>query len=563
MADTKRGADLVVEALSAAGVERIFTLSGNQIMPLFDACIEPGVELVHVRHEAAAVHMADCWGRLTGEPGVALVTAGPGMANALSALYVALMAESPMILLSGHAPRGQAELGAFQEMAQSEMAGPVSKASWTSSQASQLGHDVARAFKLARSGRPGPVHVSLPFDLLQAPLEDTGRLAPAPREFEREAGAAIGDPSNRRILDALEGAKRPMIVAGPAMMRGAAPEGLSSLADSTASPVISMESPRGINDPSLGALSEVLSEADLLVLLGKKLDFTLQFGGPPGISPDCRFIQVDEEESVLQRTRRLLDGSQRLIAAQRADPVAAARDLARWAARREWPDDGWRRRVEEAVQYRPEAWKKQKSPEDGPLHAIEVCRAVQELLDEDEEAVLISDGGEFGQWAQACISAPHRVINGTAGSIGSAVPFALAARLAFPASRIVTILGDGTFGFHPAEFDTAVRNDLPFVAVVGNDAAWNAEFQIQLRDYGEGRLVGCELLPSRYDRMVEAIGAYGEMVSRPSEMRPALQRAMASGRPACVNVAIQRAAAPVVRRGASGGESAPSGHTGH
>jgi acetolactate synthase-1/2/3 large subunit len=228
--------------------------------------------------------------------------------------------------------------------------------------------------------------------------------------------------------------------------------------------------------------------------------------------------------------------------------VAAARDLARWAARREWPDDGWRRRVEEAVQYRPEAWKKQESPEDGPLHAIDVCRAVQELLDEDEEAVLISDGGEFGQWAQACISAPHRVINGTGGSIGSAVPFALAARLAFPASRIVTILGDGTFGFHPAEFDTAVRNDLPFVAVVGNDAAWNAEYQIQLREFGEDRVHETDLLPARYDRVVESLGGHGEHVTSAKELRPAIERAIASGLPACVNVDLARVPAPRVRR---------------
>jgi acetolactate synthase-1/2/3 large subunit len=163
--------------------------------------------------------------------------------------------------------------------------------------------------------------------------------------------------------------------------------------------------------------------------------------------------------------------------------------------------------------------------------------------------VFISDGGEYGQWAQACLSAPHRVINGPSGSIGSSIPFALAARIAFPNAPVVTFLGDGTAGFHLMELDTAIRYDLPFVAVVGNDATWNAEYQIQLRDYGPERLVGCELLPSRYDEVVKALGGHGEHVTSPEQLQPALERARASGLPACINVDIQRVPSPVIRRG--------------
>jgi len=182
----------------------------------------------------------------------------------------------------------------------------------------------------------------------------------------------------------------------------------------------------------------------------------------------------------------------------------------------------------------------------GAVHPAELGRAVQRHLDAAPEAVLVADGGEFGQWAQACVSAPTRLINGPAGAIGSALPFALAAKLARPNASVLALLGDGTFGFHMAEFDTAVRARLPFVAVVGNDACWNAEHQIQLRAYGAARARGCELLPTRYDRVAAALGGHGEHVERGADLPAALARAAASGLPACVNVSIERLAAPAV-----------------
>jgi acetolactate synthase-1/2/3 large subunit len=162
--------------------------------------------------------------------------------------------------------------------------------------------------------------------------------------------------------------------------------------------------------------------------------------------------------------------------------------------------------------------------------------------------VLVSDGGEIGQWAQACLAAPHRVINGVAGSIGAALPFALAARLAQPIAPVIAVMGDGTFGFHAAEIDTAVRYRLPFVAVVGNDARWNAEYQIQLREYGPERLVGCELLPTRYDQVAAAFGGFGERVTEAQQVLPAAHRAIDSRLPACLNVMIEGLAAPDIRR---------------
>ena len=227
---------------------------------------------------------------------------------------------------------------------------------------------------------------------------------------------------------------------------------------------------------------------------------------------------------------------------------SAAAELARPAGQMSWPDQGWFEDVRGAVSYRTPGWSELRSSTNDRVHAAEIGRAVQRFLDESDEAVFISDGGEFGQWAQACVSTFNRLINGPGGSIGTALPLALAARLAHPGARVVTLLGDGTFGFHAMEFETAVRRRLPFVAVVGNDAVWNAEYQIQLRDYGPDRLVGCELLPSRYDELVTALGGYGEHVTSAAELPAALERAHASGLPACINVALERNAAPTFRR---------------
>ena len=540
-----RGADILARTLAAAGVRHLFSLSGNQIMPVYDAALEARLSIVHVRHEGAAVHMADAWGRLTGEPGVALLTGGPGHANGVSALYTALASESPLVMLSGHAPLVELGRGAFQEMAQADLAAPVTKASWTAQRADTLGDDVERALRIARAGRPGPVHVSLPFDVLEARVA-AGTVTP-PR-FASAVAHRLDASAENAVCAELERARRPLVLVGPALANGAGPAARERLAAATGVPVVCMESPRGINDPALGAFGDVLREADLVVLLGKQPDFTLRFGAPPVVAADCRFIVIDPEPDALQRALRTLAPAARVRFSATADSLAAAQGLAaraRAAGSRQWAEE-----VRSAVQYRPAEWKTLVSRPEGPLHPVEVGRAVQQILDRSREAVLVADGGEFGQWAQACASAPTRLINGPGGSIGSAIPFALAARLARPDATVVAMLGDGTFGFHLAEIDTAARARLPVLAVIGNDACWNAEHQIQLRTYGRDRAHGCELLPTRYDQAVTALGGHGEHVARAADLMPALERALGAQWPACVNVMIERAPAPTVTRGA-------------
>lgn len=543
---TMRGADVLVEALRRAGSRTVFTLSGNHIMPVFDALFGSGIGLVHTRHEAAAVHMADAWARLTGEAGIALVTGGQGHTNAVAGLSTALAGEVPVVLLSGHAPLAELGLGAFQELDNAALAAPVTKAAWVARSAAELAADLARAVRVARSGRPGPVHLSLPTDVLEARL-DRGAVAwPAPGDFAPEP-SPLPPGLAAAVLAEVAAARRPLVVAPPALCTPRGQGLLAALRGALGVPVVAMESPRGVNDPSLGAFAEVLAEADLILLLGKALDFTLKFGRPPAVAKDCRWIVLDPEPALLLRARRLLAG--RLVLAALAGAAEAAAALAEAAQGSAGPQAGWTVHAEAAIAHRPATWEALRAPSD-PIHPVALCAALQPFLARSPETVLVCDGGEIGQWAQSLLSAPTRVINGVAGAIGAGLPFAIAARAARPGAPVLAVMGDGTFGFHMAEFDTACRHGLPFVAVVGNDSRWNAEHQIQLRDYGAARAHGCELAPgTRYDLVAAALGGHGEFVQRAAELPAALERAFASGRPACVNVLIAGQPAPVVRRG--------------
>src|SRR6266851_2981237 len=493
---TRTGAHLVVEALEAAGVRHLFSLSGNHILSLYDATLGSRLSILHTRHEAAAVHMADAWGRLTDKPAVALVTAGPGHCNAVSALYTALMAESPLVLLSGHAPLGQLGRGGFQEVDQAAVAAPVAKASWMAKDASRLGEDITAALELARSGRPGPVHVSLPGDLLEAKVGD-GAPARAPRD-ETLASA----PAER-------------------------------LSEAPGVPALPMESPRGFNDPWLHLAAPLLKEIDLLLLLGKKPDFVVRFAQAANHAPDCRVVQVDIDVAPLR------GGAVQGIV---ADPAVVADQLAAAARGRAWPDRAWGEEVRRARGAVPAGWGAARGADQAPIHPLRVCAALQPHV--DRGAMLVVDGGEFGQWVQAGVEAAPRLINGVAGAIGAAIPMALAARLRHPDRPVIAALGDGTFGFHAFELDTAARYGLPVVTIVGNDARWNAEHQLQLQHYGADRTVGCALRPSRYDQMAAALGAHGEHVERAADLEPALDRALRAGIPAIVNISIGSLAAP-------------------
>ncbi len=534
-----RGSDLLVKSLQSAGVTRIFTLSGNHIMPVFDATLGRDIELIHTRHEAAAVHMADAWARLTGGPGIALVTGGPGHANAVSALYTAQMAESPVILLSGHAPINQLGMGAFQEMAQAAMAAPVCKAAWTCNSADNLAADLAKAIRIALSGRPGPVNLNLPNDVLDAL---TSAQPAIPADFNPLVQPLKPDTATD-LIQVLARAQRPLILAGPACLSRTGRLELARLEAACEIPVIGMESPRGIADPSLGAYAQVLMRSDCLLLLNKRLDFTLKFGQSPAIMADARVYQIDPDVSEIERSRKAL--GDRLLGSHEADPFSAIGSL-RQAARPHHNKE-WLAEVRAALAWRPPAWNEATSGVPERLHPVEMLRPLQRVLDSHPDAVLVIDGGEIGQWAMACLNAPNRIVNGVAGSIGSALSLGLGARCALPDVPVVAVMGDGTVGFHISEFDTAVRYGLPLLAVIGNDARWNAEYQIQMRDYGPDRLIGCELQATDYDAVARAFGGHGERITQATQMNSALEQARSSGLPALLNVMIEGLPAPQIR----------------
>jgi acetolactate synthase-1/2/3 large subunit len=545
MTETLRGADIVVRTLDRAGHTTIFALSGNHIMSLFDAAIGSRLDLIHTRHEAAAVHAADAFGRLTSRPGLAMVTGGPGHANATAALMTALGQEAPLVLLSGHTETTQLGRGGFQELRQAEIAAPVAKASWVATDTARLGMEVAKAIRIATAGRPGPVHLSLPSDLLDAEVLDTAIAWPRVADFIAEP-VTLSDPAADTVLALIAGAARPLLIAGPQLANRSGRALLTRIENATNVPACIMESPRGFADATLGAFADLVARCDLIVLLGKALDFTLKFGAAPAVDPVCRFIMIDPDATILQRAVR--EQGPRLAFGCVADTHPAGNALIRRASGHAPSTTVWLKEARSHLTDRPASWETLASQTADKLHAIEVFRALKPYVERNPDTVLVCDGGEFAQWGQSLLSCERRMINGVTGSIGSSLPMALGARVVEGVAPVFAVLGDGTFGFHMAEFETAVRHNLPFIAVVGTDARWNAEYNLQVRDYGANRAVGCELMATRYDLVVTALGGHGELVRRPQEMQGAIERALASGKPACINVMIEAIPAPTVRR---------------
>ena len=327
------------------------------------------------------------------------------------------------------------------------------------------------------------------------------------------------------------------------MSRSRNPARIAALETALRVPVVSMESPRGLRDPALGTFSDVLAMADLLVMLGKPIDFAVGFARPPAVGATAGLVVVDPDDTVIDRAHRL--AGDRVAVSARADGDLSVDAIVAAVSQSSVVLPGaseptWRGDVADAISNRSVV-----AEAEVRFHPRAVCEAVQPVLDAAAEPVLVCDGGEFGQWAQALCTAPTRIINGLSGAIGGGLCHALAAKLARPEATVIAMMGDGTAGFHFTELDTAVREQAAFVTVIGNDFRWNAEHQIQLRDYGPNRLIGCELAPSaRYDLAASGFGCHGARVTDPADLHAALADAIGSGMPACVNAEIDGVAAP-------------------
>ena len=534
------GGELVARVLRGAGVGHIFTLCGGHVLPIYDGCLTEGICIVDLRHEQAAAHAADAYARLTRNVGVAVVTAGPGVTDAVTGVANAHAARSPLLLIGGAAPLALRGQGALQEMEQVALLRPITKGAWSVPEIRQIPDVLTTAIRTALAGRPGPVFVEIPVDLLMATIED--RLAPIPGGYVHRT-PGLGDPAAVvRLADLLSRAERPIVIAGGGVYWDDAAKELAAVADASGVPVFMNGAGRGAlawDHPSAftHARGSALASADVVLVLGTPLDFRLGYGRPPTFAEDARVAMVDGDPAELGRNRPLevgITGHLGRVLDQLLDALPAALP-ARWEA--------WRRRLAAEERQARERLAAAGASDQEPIShyrwAAEIARVVS------RETIVVGDGGDVVGCASKLVPL-HRAGQwldpGPFGCLGVGPPFALAAKLLHPDHPVLLIAGDGAFGLNGIELETAVRFGLPLTCVVGNDAGWGQIRNPQLSLWGEGRAVATSLPATRYDLMVEALGGRGALITRPGELAPALERALASDEVWCLNVLLDPAA---------------------
>ncbi len=539
------GYEIVARALKTRGVDTIFTIAGDHTLPLMDHMADEGFRFIDVRHEQAAVDMANAYGRITGKPGVTMFTT-PGHANAIPGLTFAYHMQSPVINISGSAAQRHLGLGASQEIDQVGMARPVTKGSWLLNDPRRISEYFARAFRTALNGRRGPVHLTIPLDV-QETVVDTDTSQDGGHGgllTERPAHAAPRDVE--AAIQGLLSAKRPLIITANGAY-GVREEDILRLVETTGIPIFTEESARGVisddhplcagyADGRVSDAAKSIREADALLLLGKKLDYTISFGGPPTIDPSTKIIQVESSWELVGAAREV---DLPII----ADPGEVVRQLADEAANHTWTKHPMISDLKASMANQVAALDRRATAKQ-PLHAMDVHKAVQEFIDDD--TCLVFEGADFGFYGASYHPAQKRhrwLTNGTLGMLGWGVPYGIGAQVALPDSKVVVFTGDGGFGFNGFEIDTAVRHNLPVVFIVGNDQVWGIDYHQQVQLFGKA--VATTLLPTRFDVIAEGMGAHGEHVQSPNQLRPALQRSFRSGKPTVVNVMIDPSPSPL------------------
>ena len=539
------GADLVCRALKLEGVTNIFGLAGDHILPVLDAMADQDFRIIDTRHEQAAVHMADAWARITERPGVCMYTT-PGFANAIPGLTNSMHNESPVISIAGCADLHDLGRGGQQEIDQVHMAAPMTKGSFLVDDARRIPEFIRRAMRLAFSGRRGPVHLTIPVNLQEGSVDvEQGELY-EPDEYRAKESMLADPESVRRAVALLRQARKPLIIAGSAAGYTLSGDALQRFIETTRLPILTEEQARGlISDDhpyafgfferGLNRVAAKVREADVVLLLGRKQDFTIGFCRPPHVAADAKIVQVDPSPLEIGRNRGVAVGMV-------GDVSSVLDQMTKEAASLIWKDLPWLDELRE-VRASQSVWAENLARTETPMHALFVHKTIKSMLRSDD--CVVFDGGDFCHFGRSLLPAlkPKRWFYvSSLGMLGSSLPTALAAKVAYPDSRVVMFTGDGAFGFNGMEFDTAVRHGLNIVAILGNDSAWGIDRQIQLGLYG--RPVATELLQTRYEQVVQGLGGYGEFVDRAEELEPALHRAFASAKPALLNVAIQRAISP-------------------
>ena len=534
------GGKLAARALKEAGVEVIFTLSGGHIMPIYDGCLDEGIRIIDVRHEQAAVHAADAWARCRpGSIGVAAITAGPGVTDGVTGVANAWRANSPILVFGGQGPFENLRRGSLQEMDHIGVMRPITKYADACYQTHRIPEYVELAIRHAVSGIPGPSYLEIPMDVFmgQAEWEDAPipKIRPAPPRMQPDRDYV------RQAVEVLAAAERPMLMGGTSVKWSHASAELQRFAAETHMPTYTNGMGRGCMDPASPewmnrSRRHALQNIDCIILAGTLLDFRMRFG--QSIPPDAKIIQLDMDNTLIGQNRQTdvpvvgnLACSFDLLL-EEIEEQGVTLDFTTWRDELRAIEDEEEAKVEANL-----------NSDEVPVDPQRMCRELRDWLATLDDPIVIADGGDIVATAAKILPVKREgawMDPGPLGTLGVGMPFALAAQVANPGKPVVIVYGDGSFGLNGFEYDTAVRFGLPIVGIIGNDAAWGQMMRPQRGIYGEDRTAATLLSYTRYDKVVEALGGHGEFCERPEEIRPALERAIASGKPALVNVIIRQ-----------------------
>ena len=519
--------ELIALALKRASVSHLFTLNGAHIWPILMGAEEHGIRIIDTRHEQSAAFAAEGWAKVTRECGVAAVTAGPGVTNSLSALAQAHGNDSPLFVVGGRAPVARWGMGSLQEMDHVEVVRSLTKKATTLDSAEDAYSAAAEAMRTALSRRTGPVFMDVPIDVFFGAAD----LPEATEHLTSDFGPPPDPDAIAQAARLVREAKRPVLVAGGGVWWAHAENALRDLVEVANLPLVVNGMARGMLPPTHPlfinrARREALRDADVVLAVGVPLDFRLNFGQPPVFADDARFIYVDvDDHRKHQPAAAAVYGHVELALRELAAAVAGAPR-----------SDAWVAGLREAEKVARAGEAALTEADASPVHPARLIAEVGRYADPD--AIVVGDGGDFVSFAGRLIerARPGLWIDpGPFGCLGSGPGYAMAAKLARPDSQVILLSGDGAFGFSAMEFDTMVRHRIPVVCVVGNNGIWALEKHPMQNMLGAS--VAADLgRKTRYDKVVEALGGYGELVERPQDIRPALDRAFKSGLPACVNV---------------------------
>ncbi|MBX3607206.1 MAG: thiamine pyrophosphate-binding protein [Piscinibacter sp.] len=539
----KSAAALIARFLKARGVDRVFALCGGHVMPTWMRLDAEGIRIVDVRDERAAVYMAHAHAELTGGLGVALVTAGPGVTNAMTGIANAHVSRAPVLVLSGTPPRAQENRGALQDMSHIAFVAPLTRYARTVREPDlvlqELDEAVSRA--LGQGGEPGPVFLDFPVDTLRAEVSAAVQL---PERFVPPAKPRLlpNPDAVNAAVDVLWRAKRPLVISGRGA-RGAGAE-LRQLLERTGAVYLDTGESRGLigdDHPSVVAAMRgaVMQQADVIVTLGRKLDFQLAYGSP-AVFGEAKFVRIADTAAELRDNRR---GAAEILAtpAEALKAMLAAAGDRAPATDRAWAAETRRQHLARADKL-VTSMATAAPGRDGRMHPNRLVAALRDALPAD--AVVVADGGDFLSFARVGLPASTYLDPGSLGCIGVGTPFGVAAALACPGRMVLVATGDGAFGFNAMEIDTAVRHRAPVLIAVANNGSW----AIEVRDQQEthGKVVGTRLQFADHAAMARAFGAHGERVERAEDLPGAIARAkaaLAEGRPALLDVLVTPEAA--------------------